>query len=171
VEKDACGGAVEHVVEAVGEDLGLVDFAVAVSVCQTPDDLGFSGEFLDAALGFPFFMERPAVGGFSSSEIVEIPVKVVAVVLDTLAEAVGLRHVDAAFEFRHVPQRGFTAETAFPDGLADDLAVDEQLRRRLSRMVAAGDVREPFAASPPWADTEAVSARAVKIVVRSMGVY
>ena len=87
---DAGARAVEHVVEAAGEDLVRREGAVGLLPADMTDELGLRGHPFMGTLGFPLLVQGQTVGGGRRGEIVVIPIEVVTVVLDAEAEAVRL---------------------------------------------------------------------------------
>jgi len=92
----ARSGAIEHIVELVRVGARLFVDAVVVQVLQLADFLGLLGHRRDRLLGLPLLVHGQAVGIGLGGNVVQIPVKVLAVVLHAEAEAVGLRHVERA---------------------------------------------------------------------------
>ena len=87
---------IEHVIEAIGKHLACLANAITILVDEQTHDLGFLCELGNGFFVFPFLMQLAPVLDFLRGKIVEIPVKIVAIVLHPEAEAVGFRNVDVA---------------------------------------------------------------------------
>ena len=107
VKKDPRSGAIENIVVAVGKDVDLVQGAVPIAVSETADDFALGSHVFHGNLSRPFFMQLPPISGFLRREIVQIPEKVVAVILNAEAETVCLRYVDVALFVEGERRGGF----------------------------------------------------------------
>lgn len=88
------GGAVERVVEAVGENLRVIGFAVAIAILEPAELLGVLGEICHRSDLRVFFIHRQTFGGRSERDLVAQPVAVAAVVLDAAVEPMGLGDIE-----------------------------------------------------------------------------
>ncbi|MFT6863928.1 MAG: hypothetical protein ACJAVK_002490, partial [Akkermansiaceae bacterium] len=92
---DAGGGAIEGIIETIGEELGVVHLPVAIAVFEHADLVGVLGVVFERFHGGVLLIHREAFGGGGQGDIVSQPMLVAAVVLDTTVEAVGLGEIEA----------------------------------------------------------------------------
>ena len=89
------GGAIEGIVEAIGEDRGVVAFPVAIAILDHADFLRIFGEIGERPFLVGVFFEHLQASGGGGELIVVGDPWVAAVVLHAAFEAVGLRDVEA----------------------------------------------------------------------------